>query len=403
VLQKILNIGIKEDGLSAYQLKIRQLFNGLTAGGVLAAIVQGVLYTPVDEVAGILHFSWGFVCFLSIIVHSKGSFHAARVMTCVLVILLGGAASARIGQEYYPHFASFGIMVAPFIFFDLVKEWRYIVGIVLLGVLAIAIVETNYFKNPEIVYENPYALRLFTLLSTIAFVAFEIVVLVRLNWLSENSISFELEKKNEQLNQSNNEKNILLQEIHHRVKNNFQVVLSLIKLQSEDVSDEKAIQVFKDLRLRFSAIALMHQKMYQSTQIGKIDLQDYLNELTQQILEATNIDKSVKIEVTSDVQEITNDAIIPLSLLLNELITNSMKHGFVDDTKEHVIQVELVQDLSEQNLIYRDNGRWLVKPDDHTGFGLELIELLTQQLQGTFQRLSDENGTVYTFKFPGKI
>lgn len=403
MISKLLHVGIHDALLSDYDVKIRKLYNGFTIVGFVVSLIQSTLFCEVDFLAGVFHFSWGLACLMGLLLHAYGYFSIARFSTCVLVIVLAGAASARIGHEYYPHFASFGIMVAPFIFYDLIKEWKYIFFIVLLGVITIAIVETNYFKNPEIVFENPLPLRLFILIGTIGFVAYEIVFLVRLNWLNENSINSELEKKNELLKQSNAEKNILLQEIHHRVKNNFQVVLSLIKLQSEDVTDERAKQVFQDLQLRFSAIALMHQKMYQSAHIGKIDLQEFLYELSQQIIEATSINKEVRIEVVSEVQEISNDAIIPLSLLLNELITNSLNHGFENKSSSNSIVLEVKHTKQGIILSYSDNGHWKGVPTNSNGFGLELIELLTQQLQGTYSRSYDDRGTFYVFEFPEKI
>lgn len=246
------------------------------------------------------------MCIVGMVIHAAGFFPVARFLVCLSILVLGGMASARIGHELYPHFASIGVLVSTFIFYDLKKEWKYILFILLVGIVMYAVVEANWFKNENVVVEHPYAMRLFTLVGTLVFVSFEIVFLLRLSWLNENYINTELMKANRKLEESLEEKKILLQEVHHRVKNNFQVILSLIKLQTEDLSDEKFKFIFDDLQNRLAAIALMHEMMYKSEQLHKIDFGTYVERLAKAIVEASSTSSNVVVEVNSNVSSISN-------------------------------------------------------------------------------------------------
>lgn len=347
-----------------------------------------------DFYATLFHGIWGVFCIIGIVVHHLGSFNIARVLVCFSIIILGGMASARIGQELYPHLASFGIMVASFIFFDVKKEWKYILLLLLVGVGMYAIVETNWYKSEDIVVDNPYAMRLFTIVGSVAFVSFEIVFLLRLSWLNENYINTELVQTNKRLEESLEEKKILLQEVHHRVKNNFQVILSLIKLQTEDVSDEKSKLIFKDIRNRLSAIALMHEMMYKSDLLHKINFTTYIENLATTITEASSENSEVDVQVNSNVEFISNESIIPIALILNELFSNSFKHAFGESNLIKRIEVN-IKSLSKDTIKinYSDNGKW--RESSTKSFGLDLIQMLVEQLSGTMQREITVDGTSY--------
>jgi two-component system, sensor histidine kinase PdtaS len=393
-LDKILHLGIPSSGLSLYEVKIRKLFNGLSFVGFFIAIVHILTVYGMDFYAPLFHGIWGVLCIAGLIIHYLGSFKIARFLVCFSIIVLGGMASARIGQELYPHIASLGIMVGTFIFFDVKKEWKYILFLLLVGVSMYAIVETDWYKNDEIVVDNPYAMRLFTLVGTVVFVAFEITFLLRLSWLNENYINTELVKTNEQLEESLEEKKILLQEVHHRVKNNFQVILSLIKLQTEDVTDAKSKSIFFEIRNRLSAIALMHEMMYKSDQLYRINFTTYIENLAKTITEASSDNASVDVQVNSAVEFISNESIIPIALILNELFSNSFKHAFKESTddKKIVVKIEsLGKDKIKIN--YSDNGTW--KDSTTKSFGLDLINMLVDQLSGDIKRNESESGTYY--------
>jgi two-component sensor histidine kinase len=206
-----------------------------------------------------------------------------------------------------------------------------------------------------------------------------------------------LQKQNEIVIAQSNEKTVLLQEIHHRVKNNLQVISSLIRLQSRETEDTKAKMLFETSVNRIQAMALIHEKMYQGENLSKINLEEYLDGLAKDIFRSYFDDTKINFTIKSELEIIGNRAIVPLALIFNELITNSMKHAF-DDFEEGNISIEIkLSDNDYFTLDYFDSGRWK-KATKVSSFGLELIETFTEQLDGTLERISDDNGTLFKFK-----
>jgi two-component sensor histidine kinase len=397
-VKHILNIGLSNFNGSVHEIKIRKLFNGLTFFGVFTAIAQVILFFEQDKLATLFHSIYGVYCIIALYLHSVGYFKFAKVSTVVIIIIFGTLASARIGSEYYPHIASFGIIGGIFIFFDIKKEWRYLLIFMLLHGSAMVLIESDILKNPEIQFENPKLLKTTIVIGTALFLALEILTVLRLSWLTEQEMISNLKKSNTELKQINEEKTVMLQEIHHRVKNNLQVVISLIKLQTKSVVDEHTIAIFEELKMRLISIARMHEMMYLSEKINKIDFKSYVQELSEMVLESTDTKSDVKLNVNTNVDTLSAEVVVPLALILNELITNSIKHAF-DGRKGNKITVSFKKNDDHRfTLEYSDNGRWKEKRVKTNGFGLELIDLLAEQLDGNFERVSSDQGTKYTFK-----
>ena len=396
-MKQILNIGIKDFKGSVHELKIRKLFNGLTFFGIFTAVFQVFIFFEQDKLAALFHSIYGLYCFIAIYLHHLGYFKLAKVSTVIVVIIFGTLASARIGSEYYPHIASFGIIGGIFVFFDIKKEWGYLLLFTLMHASAMILVESDILKNPAIQFENPKILRATIVIGTALFVAIEILTILRLSWLTEKEIISNLKKSNSELKQINEEKTVMLQEIHHRVKNNLQVVISLIKLQTNSIQDQKTIATFEELKMRLISIARMHEMMYLSKKINKIDFKSYVQELSEMVLESTDTTSDVALTVNTNVDHLSAEGVVPLALILNELITNSIKHAF-EGRSDNKISVSFKKnDDNRYVLEYSDNGRWKEKKVKTNGFGLELIELLADQLDGTTKRVSTEDGTKFTF------
>lgn len=209
--------------------------------------------------------------------------------------------------------------------------------------------------------------------------------------------NIKLHNQNEIVISQSNEKTILLQEIHHRVKNNLQVISSLIRLQSREIEDNNSKKLFETSVNRIQAMALIHEKMYQGDDLSKINLEEYLNGLANDIFRSYFDETEIDFNIKSELEIIGNRTIVPLALIFNELITNSLKHAFIGMKKGNIsIEIKLgKQDCF--TLDYRDSGKWkpMVKP---TSFGLELIETFTEQLDGSLSRFSDETGTMFKFE-----
>jgi len=202
--------------------------------------------------------------------------------------------------------------------------------------------------------------------------------------------------QNKKIQTQSDEKTALLQEIHHRVKNNLQVISSLIRLQSYETEDEKSKLLFKSSVNRISAMALIHEKMYQGADISKINLEEYLISLVNDIFKSYELDMKIDYKVKSELEIIGNRTIVPLALILNELITNSLKHAFNDQQKGEIkININVVND-DRFTVKYSDSGTWK-KSDKKSSFGIELINTFTEQLDGEMKRVCDETGTHYLF------
>ena len=397
-MKQIFNIGIDDSIDSIHERKIRKLFNGLTFFGFFTAVLQILFIIEQDLLAVIFHASYGFYCIVALYLHHLGHFKFAKVSLVTIVLIFGTLASARIGSEYLVHLGSFGIIGATFVFFDIRKEWKYLLFFVLMHSASMILVESDLLKNPDIYIDNPQFLRISTIITVALFIAIEIVTVLRLSWLNEQEIITDLKKTNKELQQANDEKTVMLQEIHHRVKNNLQVVISLIKLQTESIDDPKTINTFEELKMRLISIAKMHEMMYISDKINKINFNTYVQDLSEMILETTGNTNEIKLNVNTNVDHLSAEGIVPLALLLNELITNSIKHAFENSDTNNIINVSFDR-INEDHfeLRYSDSGRWKQKPDDSIGFGLELIELLTEQLEGKLIREVKEDGTEYQF------
>jgi PAS domain S-box-containing protein len=198
------------------------------------------------------------------------------------------------------------------------------------------------------------------------------------------------------------EKEYLLKEIHHRVKNNLQVISSLLSMQADKATDKNVIESLTDSQNRVKSIALVHEKLYQSKSLDQIEYGDYLNKFAMHLFDTYNVDQS-RISCTIHAENIFVDInqAVPCSLIINELLTNSLKYAFPGGTKG-AITIDFVTDAKNYMLTYHDTGIGI--PDSVTferseSLGMKLIYGLTQQLNGTVT-LQRNAGTTFIVTFP---
>jgi two-component system, sensor histidine kinase PdtaS len=209
-------------------------------------------------------------------------------------------------------------------------------------------------------------------------------------------------KKKELLNAQNKiiekslaEKEILLREIHHRVKNNLQIVSSLLSLQSNYIKDEQALDAVKESRNRVQSMSLIHQNLYQEDNLMGINVQQYIESLVENLFHSYNIQPD-KIKLVKEIAPLNLDVdtVIPIGLILNELITNCLKYAF-NNRKQGAIKVILKEVNQLLYLSVYDNGIGLPPnfvPDVKKSFGHKMINAFLQKLQGTIKMYS-EDGT----------
>jgi two-component sensor histidine kinase/ligand-binding sensor domain-containing protein len=197
------------------------------------------------------------------------------------------------------------------------------------------------------------------------------------------------------------EKEILLKEIHHRVKNNLQIINSLINIQSDYVNDPKSLELFKEIRNRIRTISLVHEKLYKSNDYANINVKEYINMLVENLIDTYSFDKEIELKIDLQVEYFNLNTIIPLGLLLNEIISNSFKYAF-NETSEGIIEIKL-EKLNEDRfvLIIGDNGKGFDKDPfegESNTLGLELVKILADQLNGKVEKLK-QKGTYYRLEF----
>jgi len=194
------------------------------------------------------------------------------------------------------------------------------------------------------------------------------------------------------------EKELLLREIHHRVKNNLQIIASLLNLQSRYITDPNVLESVKDSQSRVRAMALVHERIYRSPNIAEINLREYLAYLTKQILSFYNIPQH-QIAITVAMGDIMADidTVIPVGLIMNELVSNSLKHAFPEGRKGAISIECLFKEGNRLRFVYNDNGVGMPAGLDWKNtesLGLRLVNSLVDQLNGTID-LGTGEGTTF--------
>lgn len=213
----------------------------------------------------------------------------------------------------------------------------------------------------------------------------------------------EILHKKKQIDQALKEKELLLKEIHHRVKNNLQIISSLLSLQSKNIDDEKAKQAILEGKERIQAIALIHQKLYLDETFARIDMQDYLGDLIGQLGKSYN-DKLQYINLSVNTNDIilNIDTVVPLGLIISELTTNAFKYAFGGKEEGKLKIVIRKVDENMYELLVKDNGVGMLDDFDFLNsetLGMEIVSALTDQLEGKISYKSNENGTSIRITF----
>ncbi len=199
-----------------------------------------------------------------------------------------------------------------------------------------------------------------------------------------------------------NEIEILFKEVHHRVKNNLQVINSLLNLQKFYIQDKQMLDIFKDCQNRIYAMAVIHERLYETNELSALNFNEYIKKLIKQLGDTYQTQIPVNYVTEVKVDKLDLDTLIPVGLLINEIISNSLKYAFdADAGKENSITFKMYKEGdSHFKMIIGDNGKGSAVTIDqaHTTFGMELIKMLVDQLHGTISRLPQQ-GTVYQITF----
>lgn len=215
----------------------------------------------------------------------------------------------------------------------------------------------------------------------------------------ENEIKKNVQKK---ISKSLEEKEVLLKEIHHRVKNNLQIVSSLFFFQSKKITDPQTLEMFREGQNRVKSMALIHERLYQSGDLANINFKEYVKKLTNFLFQSYGVNHT-KIKLKTNIADIELgvDTAVPCGLIINELISNSLKHGFEIDTAGE-IRIDMGHNENNKLILkISDNGKGIPKNfniKESESLGLRLVNNLTIQLNGKVE-FFNRNGTIVKIVF----
>jgi two-component sensor histidine kinase/DNA-binding response OmpR family regulator len=213
----------------------------------------------------------------------------------------------------------------------------------------------------------------------------------------------ERRRKEQELAASLKEKELLIKEIHHRVKNNLQVISSLLNIQKSYIDNEKINSIIDESRDRIRSMAILHEKLYQSKDLSQIDFNTYIHDLASGLLKSySDPSKEIVLEISSKADSINIDLGISIGLILNEFISNCIKHAFTDVNKGKISISFKESDDDTFCLSVKDNGKGLPKGfkiEDAESLGLKLVNALVEQIKGNLT-LRNDTGTEFEIIFP---
>ena len=256
--------------------------------------------------------------------------------------------------------------------------------------------------NPELVPRN-YELQLIDKYETIkdAFITVSIIPGTKKSLVSLLDIN-ERKKAENKIKASLNEKEVLLKEIHHRVKNNLQIISSLLDLQANYVDDKEAINVLQESQNRVKSMAMIHEMLYQSPDLASINISNYIQNLVQDLFYSYGAKNNVIPIIDVEQTFLNIETAIPCGLIMSELVSNSLKYAFPNNETIGEIFVSVHSYDKEFELIISDNGIGLPEDldfkDMQTSLGLRLVNMLVKQLEGSIE-LERTHGTKFKIKF----
>lgn len=266
-------------------------------------------------------------------------------------------------------------------------------------------------KDKEVALQKEKNKNLWIIFSIIGSVLVTFLLMLIFSNRQKNRLNIKLSEQKEAIAQKNTiidsalkEKEVLLKEIHHRVKNNLQVISSLLNLQSKGITDEHARQVLEDGKERIQAIALIHHRLYQNEVLSYITMQDYLPDLINQLKRTyVSADKQILTKIETNEVRISMDTAVPLGLIVCEMITNAYKHAFQGRDKGEIrIELKPTMNASYFELTIEDNGVGIkegINFPQEGSLGAEIITALSEQLNGELFMTSSEEGTKFKLIF----
>lgn len=312
-----------------------------------------------------------------------------RLQTAALLFLLV-VSTALFVQIWISHFSTMSVVfvlllpltVMPFV----PMRYAFLIEVAMVAVMG-AMLYQEYLHNPSNpIVQNPKAL-------------FHLGYAAAIIYLFGLLYHFSILKTFNELDASNRQKALLLKEVYHRVKNNLNVIASIIGLQTASLGDKEREHLLKS-KIRIESIAMVHEMLYRSDDLESIDFEAYTSRLSALLLNMYNCQNKIDISVQTTVKTLSLETMVQLGIMVNELITNSIKYAFGNDETGR-IELTLTKEDDHYRLTYTDNGKGMDRhdaPPKRNSLGIKLIHLTAKQLQGDVA-MEHGNGLTYSIRF----
>jgi len=335
--------------------------------------------------------------FVSMLYLIKKEFNIKLIffLTCFEVVLHAYLGTYYIGSEC--NFIFF-IFILPSVFL-LNPKWKiWESSLFFLNVVLFFMLNIILFKEHKAIYKLNESLVFYTGITLILIVVFMIFIVVFYYSKLVATNDKELRKLNKELIKKNEEKQLIIKEIHHRIKNNLQVVISLLRLQASKVEDKNVVNMFKNTQKRIFSMALLHENLLQEYDLELINAHEHFKYLTENLINSYAVDKKIDVEIDIEDIDFGMQTLTPLGLIINEVITNSLKHAF-NESKQGKISIAMKRLHDKKHEIQiADNGSGYVSDGESKGIGTRLVAIFVKQLNGTLELL-EQQGTAYRIIF----
>ncbi len=440
IWQRISYIGIDQVNEENFvEQKRRIFFNQSIVLGFFAIISLLFFLLPIIGNYSYLNLIGASAILIGFWLNSKGRYALAKIIVVYSIFSMATFLATICGNDFLYHTGAITLLAFAWVQFDRGNNRIHLLVFALFTALIYAIGEFNLFHAP--IYVDSTDILILRIANLIMFTSLVIVFIsfiLRLNRQFEAKLSSTVKEKQVLLNQlmlktkelereqleleniiqsrttellqqktelivQNGEKEVLLKEIHHRVKNNLQIIVSLLNLQAANFEDEKFLHSIQETQNRIIAMSLVHQRMYQTSDFVAIEFRDYISSLFENnklFYNAKEYDVDFQ-NNTSPLLKIDIETSIPLGLIINELITNSFKHAFIQADQKHKLIIEITENSDNTySFLYQDSGPGISEDVLTTSktMGLQLVEALVEQINGTLD-IDSQDGLNVRFNF----
>lgn len=426
--------GIPDDlSPNSREYKRITFFNQTMTLGSLAIFLQIVSLWPLIGSDALYFLIIEGAVLISIYLNSKSKFKQAKIFCLFTLYIVGPFSTTLIGGESLYHLGAFSVFIFSLLVVDIKTEKWIVFFAVISCFLSVSNGEFGYMGNPHIPDSEMLRISRFSNLFSLFFInSLFITFIIKLNNKNEEVLvsvltekemllkeltsqskelekgkselentvkerTSEIESQKDELTVKNKEKEILLKEVHHRVKNNLQIIVSLLNLQMSKFDNVQIMEALEEAKSRVLSMSVVHKNMYQSNNFKEVGLKEHVDQLIgniQQLYPKVNFDFDIQIPESVNLEV---EQAIPTGLIINEIVVNFFKHGLTSDGNNK-FTIELNEDDQYYHLRYHDQGAGFKKDllVDDSSLGLHLIESLVEQLDGKFEYGNDE-GAFYTF------